>query len=88
MNNILIFSLFFTTPIIILIGKTSSTTDKYIISFGLFSHINYNIHSADFRKIPDCPSCLPGYDSGIGLGPIFGIMSDYKVADKFYWLTI
>ena len=69
---------------IYLFGHSTGNYFDSEFHLGLFSHINYNIHSADFRKIPDCPSCSPGYESGSGLGPSFGLMFDYKISDNLF----
>ena len=46
--------------------------DKY----GIYGGFSLNIHDADFMKIPDCPSCSPGYRSGFGTGINIGLVYD------------
>ncbi len=46
--------------------------DKY----GIYGGFSLNIHDADFMKIPDCPSCSPGYRSGLGTGVNLGLVYD------------
>lgn len=50
-------------------------------SYGIFGGFSLNIHDADFKKIPDCPSCSPGYRNGYGTGPNIGIMYDIPLQD-------
>lgn len=60
-----------------------SQTEQNRIAFGLFGSYGINMHSADFKKLPDCPSCSPGYRDGSGSGPGFGLVLDYPLDDKF-----
>jgi outer membrane protein OmpA-like peptidoglycan-associated protein len=62
-------------------AKSEETEGK--ISYGLFGGYLINMHSADFKAIPDCPSCSPGYESGSGGGLGFGALFEYKLAPKF-----
>ena len=51
--------------------------------YGAFGHYGINLHSADFKKIPDCPSCSPGYETGIGTGLSLGILWEYPINQSF-----
>lgn len=63
-------------------GQINSSRTKYGIGFDVHS----NIHSADFRKIPDCPSCSPGYKDGSGVG--FGLAATIDVPIwEQWWLS-
>ncbi|MDQ1264948.1 MAG: hypothetical protein QG635_98 [Bacteroidota bacterium] len=39
------------------------------IRYGIFGNFNYNIHLADFKRLPDVPSCCPNFQ--LGLGPAY-----------------
>src|SRR5205807_4091111 len=41
-------------------------------SFGIFTDLSYNRHSANFQGLPGVPSCCPRYESGTGTGPVLG----------------
>ncbi len=62
-------------------AKSEDTDGKF--SYGLFGGYLINMHSADFKEIPDCPSCSPGYESGFGGGLGFGALFEYSIAPKF-----
>ncbi|MEI6089181.1 MAG: OmpA family protein [bacterium] len=42
--------------------------EKPIFSVGAYTDYNLSFHSADFKKIADCPNCSPGFTSGTGSG--------------------
>ncbi len=46
------------------IATCADSTERY--SVGVFVDYSRNYHSADFRRISDCPSCSPGYRDGYG----------------------
>lgn len=41
---------------------------KSIFSVGAYADYNLSFHTADFKKIADCPNCSPGFTSGTGSG--------------------
>lgn len=43
-------------------------------SIGVFVDYSRNYHTADFRRISDCPSCSPGYRDGSGNAFSFGLI--------------
>lgn len=51
--------------------------------FGIFGNVGYNMHSADFYKVPDCPSCSPGYRDGNGIGYAFGLAYELPFSRMF-----
>lgn len=61
-----------------------SQQDSNRLSFGIFGGFGLNFHSADFKKIPDCPSCSPGYKDGFGSGLNGGLILDIPLFDQFY----
>lgn len=67
--------------LLVINAKSEEIEGKY--SFGLFGGYLINMHSADFKAIPDCPSCSPGYKSGSGSGLGFGALFEYKLTPKF-----
>lgn len=50
-------------------------------SYGVFVGAGINLHSADFKKFADIPSCCPGYESGSGFGINFGIYYSTPMGD-------
>ncbi|MEI6090808.1 MAG: OmpA family protein [bacterium] len=53
------------------------------IKYGIYTDFSLNAHIADFRKIPDCPSCSPGYKSGFGAGLGGGILLELPLSNIF-----
>lgn len=51
--------------------------------FGIFGNVGYNMHSADFYKVPNCPSCSPGYRDGNGTGYAFGLAYELPFSRMF-----
>lgn len=49
---------------------------------GGFLHFNYNLHSADFKSLPECFSCSPLYSSGSGAGFAFGGLMEYPLNNE------
>ena len=52
-------------------------------SYGVFGNFTLNAHIADFNRVPDCPSCSPGYRQGSGTGFTFGILFEHPI-DEMY----
>lgn len=57
--------------------------DSLRSSYGIFGNFLLNLHDADFRRIPDCPNCSPGFRSGMGAGPAFGLLYEYPLNKTF-----
>jgi hypothetical protein len=51
--------------------------------YGIFGGYGLNSHIADFKRLPDCPSCSPGYKDGSGSGLSFGAVVDIPLFFKF-----
>jgi len=51
--------------------------------FGLYAGINYNMHMADFAKLPDIPSCCPRYETGNGIGINAGLYFSFPIAETY-----
>jgi outer membrane protein OmpA-like peptidoglycan-associated protein len=49
----------------------------------VFGAYLFNSHSADFKALPSCPSCSPGYQDGSGSGFSFGAIFEYKLSPLF-----
>ncbi|MBM2816751.1 MAG: hypothetical protein HW421_3513 [Ignavibacteria bacterium] len=60
-----------------------TSLSAYTHGFGAFLHYNYNIHSADFKKLPGVPSCCPKYESGYGSSESGGFI--YEINDSSKW---
>ncbi len=52
-------------------------------SYGVWGAINLNSHSSNFKKVPECPSCSPGYEGGESAGASFGFVMDYPIYPKW-----
>jgi len=61
---------------------TNSNPDSLTSGYGGFIHFNLTNHNADFKKLPDCPSCSPGYESGYGTGFSIGVMYESPIKNK------
>lgn len=48
--------------------------------YGIIGGYSLNTHTSDFKKLPDCPSCSPGYKEGSGSGLYGGIMVDIPLS--------
>jgi len=44
--------------------------------------MNYNIHSADFNKLPDVPNCCQNFQSGSGIGFGIGGFYEYPISNN------
>lgn len=64
------------------ISQTTTTNSNHY--FGINTGYGFNLHTADFQRVPDCPSCNPGYRNGFGTGLNVGLVYDYKINSKFY----
>jgi outer membrane protein OmpA-like peptidoglycan-associated protein len=63
--------------------NANSQQNNSPFTIGLFGGYSLNFHSADFKAIPDCPSCSPGYKNGFGSRPGFGALFEYKLSQIF-----
>ncbi len=63
-----------------------SQVDAGRYGFGAYFGYGQNFHIADFKRIPDCPSCSPGYKDGFGTGLNLGLVVDYQF-DNFLIFT-
>lgn len=80
MNKLFIFLLVSILNSTSLLSRDSTSKSYFGINFGL----GYNIHNADFKRIPECPSCSPGYRDGYGFGVDLGLVYDYKLTSKLF----
>lgn len=62
-----------------LFANNSDTTRS---NYGLSLMMNYNIHSAEFKKLPSVPNCCQNFQSGTGIGFGFGGFYEYPVSNK------
>jgi outer membrane protein OmpA-like peptidoglycan-associated protein len=72
----------FVLILIINIVQVQSNPDSVNTAFGIFFHYNINSHIADFKKLPDCPSCSPGFESGSGSGFSFGLIYELPIQEN------
>ncbi|MFC2129873.1 OmpA family protein [Bacteroidota bacterium] len=54
-----------------------------INAFGGFAGFNYNMHTADFNKLPEIPNCCPGFESGSGTGYMVGLFVQKDITHRF-----
>ncbi len=52
--------------------------------YGLFGNFNLNLHSTDFRSLPNVPSCCPRFTSGSGTGLAFGALYEHPINKDFF----
>ncbi|MEO5928572.1 MAG: OmpA family protein [Candidatus Kapaibacterium sp.] len=62
---------------------TSVLKQDPLTRYGIYGDIGYNIHSADFKELRNCPSCAQRFTSGTGLGYAFGLLFELPVSDQF-----
>ncbi|MDZ4745502.1 MAG: OmpA family protein [bacterium] len=65
-------------------GTTQRINDNRM-KVGLFVHGAYNMHVADFLRLPGVPCCSPGFSNGGGFGFDLGLMGSLPLSDK--WLV-
>lgn len=53
--------------------------------YGLFFHFNLNQHNADFRTLPNVPSCCPKFEDGSGTGFSLGLLYEYPVMKNLFF---
>lgn len=53
-------------------------------SYGVYFSYGLNSHDADFKRLPDCPNCSPGFKCGDGNGINFGLVYDYPIDIGLY----
>lgn len=51
--------------------------------FGIFAHLNINIHSADFLALPGVPNCCPKFEDGTGTGFSVGGLAELPLFARF-----
>jgi len=74
------FLIFVSIIIVLVVNSHAKELSNY--TFGIYTNLSLNSHNADFRSIPDCPSCSPGYRDGNGFGGAFGLLAEYKYNNK------
>jgi len=47
-------------------------------SYGFFTGLNYNIHSASFSSLPGVPNCCTEFTSATGVGLSIGLLADFQ----------
>lgn len=49
--------------------------------YGFFGHFNFNVHLANFQKLPNIPNCCKSFSSGFGTGFSAGILYEHPLGD-------
>lgn len=60
------------------LGDLSMDTIHSPWSWGGYIHGGFNLHQADFKKLPSVPNCCTGYGDGTGTGVAFGAVMQYQ----------
>lgn len=60
-----------------------SDTTIYKIRYGIYGDLNYNLHSANFHRLPGIPNCCLSFESGTGIGYTFGALLEYLIDEHF-----
>lgn len=55
--------------------------------YGLYSDINWNLHSASFTALPRVPNCCPDFQSGSGAGGTLGVLFEVPLSPD-WWLAL
>ncbi len=63
-----------------LTGQVRLAEDFFI--FGGYIGSNYNIHNADFTRLPGIPNCCPNFSNGTGFGLNGGVLAGYAVTER------
>jgi len=66
--------------------QTPDTTYPLRPRVGVYLHWNRNLHTANFKGLPDIPSCCPTYTDGTGSGLTFGLLYEHPFLDSFFWM--
>lgn len=53
-----------------------------VFYIGAFLGLDYNIHNADFDKLPGYPNCCPKFTGGSGIGYSLGIAANYPLLEN------
>ncbi|MEO6939767.1 MAG: OmpA family protein [Candidatus Kapaibacterium sp.] len=46
-------------------------------AYGLTAEGTFNLHTANFQHLPDVPNCCPLFESGRGIGSVFGLWGEH-----------
>lgn len=58
-----------------------------LLKYGAYGDYNFNIHSANFAKLPGVPNCCQNFESGTGSGVSFGGLLGIPFSSLF-WLDL
>ena len=58
-----------------------------LTSYGVYGGVGVNFHHAEFKALPDCPNCSPGFQTGSGSGVNLGLVFDMPIFDKGFFST-
>lgn len=70
----------------LLSAQTPDTTYPLRPRYGVYFHFNRNLHTANFKGLPDIPSCCPTYTDGTGSGLTYGVLYEHPFLDSFFWI--
>ncbi|MBI3259672.1 MAG: OmpA family protein [Ignavibacteriae bacterium] len=64
-------------------AQLENTGDIVRWRFGVLAGLSANQYAANFKGLPNVPSCCPSYSSGSGNGLLGGIMAMIPITDQF-----
>lgn len=66
------------------VSDSIEVIDRSIVpKYGAFVRYSFNLHTADFRKLPDIPCCSPIFTNGSGSGFIAGLLYDHFLNSNY-----
>lgn len=68
---------------ILLLSASLHAQDQRSDRYGITGAFGMNMHSADFTRLPDCPSCSPGYFNGSGSGFTYGLQYEHVLDNRY-----
>ncbi len=59
--------------------RATQSDDSLRPRYGFFGYYDINLHTADFRALPNVPSCCPKFETGNGAGFSFGLIYEFPI---------
>ncbi|HZV12983.1 MAG TPA: hypothetical protein VFA55_07185, partial [Candidatus Kapabacteria bacterium] len=70
--------------LLLFIASVARAQDSLRTRYGVEAGLAINMHTADFRALPDIPSCCPLFSSGTGDGPAVRLLYETPVAQNIF----
>lgn len=65
-------------------STSSSSSNELRARYGLFGHVAFTQHSADFARLPETQSCCSGFTGGSGTGLAGGLLAEFPIASRIH----